>query len=50
MVSFYFCAVVVAAFICMFFIFMTYSTSYCCYYKLLYPWNVSKMWTQQICV
>jgi hypothetical protein len=31
---------VVAAFICMFCIFMTYSTSYCCCYKLIDPWNV----------
>jgi hypothetical protein len=31
---------VVAAFICLFCIFMTYSTSYCCYDKLTDPWNL----------
>jgi hypothetical protein len=31
---------VVAAFICMFCIFMTYSTSCCCHYGLIDPWNV----------
>jgi hypothetical protein len=31
---------VVAAFICMYCIFMTYSTSCCCHYKLMDPWNV----------
>jgi hypothetical protein len=31
---------VVAAFICMFCIFMTYSTFCCCHYKLKDPWNV----------
>jgi len=34
------CCFVAAAFICMFRIFMTYSTSYCCYYELTDPWNV----------
>jgi len=33
-----FCSVI-AAFICMFSIFMTYSTSYSCHYKLMHPWN-----------
>jgi hypothetical protein len=32
---------VVAAFICMFCIFMTYSTSYCCH-KLKYSWNLRR--------
>jgi len=36
---FFFCFVVVA-FICMFCIFMTYSISYCCHYKLMDPWNM----------
>jgi hypothetical protein len=34
----YFCFVL-SAFICIFCIFMTYSTSYCCHYKLKDPWN-----------
>jgi hypothetical protein len=39
-VLFCLCCFVVAAFICLFCIFMTYSTSCCCYYKLMDPWNV----------
>jgi hypothetical protein len=31
---------VLSAFACMLCIFMTYSTSYCCHYKLKDPWNV----------
>jgi hypothetical protein len=31
---------VLSAFICVLCTFMTYSTSYCCHYKLTDPWNV----------
>jgi hypothetical protein len=31
---------VLSAFLCMLCIFMNYSTSYCCHYKLKDPWNV----------
>jgi hypothetical protein len=37
--SFCFCVVFVAAFINMFCTFMTYSTSYCCHYKLMDAWT-----------
>jgi hypothetical protein len=30
----------VAPFVCILCIFMTYSTSYCCHYKLKDPWNI----------
>jgi hypothetical protein len=35
----YCCCFVVAAFICIFCIFMTYSTYYCCHYNLMDQWN-----------
>jgi len=38
--SYCLCCFVLSAFICMLCIFMTYSTSYCCHYKLKDPWNV----------
>jgi len=34
------CYCFVAGFIYMFYIFMTYSTSFCCHYKLIDPWNM----------
>jgi len=37
---FCFVVVVVVAFVCIFCICMTYSTFYCCYSKLMDPWNV----------
>jgi hypothetical protein len=41
---------VVAAFICKFYIFMTYSTSYCCHYRLMDPRNVCKCVCVCVCV
>jgi len=48
------CYFVVAAIIYIFCIFMTYSTSYCCYYKLIDSWNVCArmcvcVWTARFC-
>jgi hypothetical protein len=41
---------IVAAFICMFCICMIYSTSYCCHYKLMDPWNVCMYARICVCV
>jgi hypothetical protein len=35
---------------CLFYVFMTYSTSCCCHYKLKDPWNVCMYVCMYVCI